>query len=96
MVYAMPTQSFNVVAQYALHTEQDINAELTAFIESAFRKNAAYKPTRVAHNSEFSISQLITECHEEFGQLKSIKFNIDDIHAQGWLPVLGTLEVKRV
>ena len=96
MVCAMPTQSFNVVAQCALHTEQDINAELTAFVESAFRKNAAYKPTRVAHNSEFSISQLISECHEEFEQLKSIKFNIDDIHAQNWLPVLGNLEVKRV
>ncbi|OCQ23371.1 hypothetical protein A7985_05365 [Pseudoalteromonas luteoviolacea] len=95
VVYAMPTQTLNVSVVYTLHTDSDIHSQITSFIESAFRKNAAYKPTRVTHNSVFSISQLISELHEEFEQLKSIRINIDDIHPQNWLPVLGSLEVNR-
>ncbi|MBQ4836776.1 baseplate J/gp47 family protein [Pseudoalteromonas luteoviolacea] len=95
IVYAMPTQTFNISVVYTLHTNSDIQSQLINFIESAFRKNAAYSPTRVNHNSVFSISQLISELHEEFEQLKSIRINIGDIQAQNWLPTLGNLEVTR-
>ncbi|MBB1368658.1 baseplate J/gp47 family protein [Pseudoalteromonas sp. SR44-5] len=97
MVYAMATTGFNITATYKLHdNSQAIQSDLTTFIQAAFRQNAAYAPTRVAHQTVFSISQLITECHEQFSQLKSIKFDIDDITSANWLPVLTSLTVNEV
>ncbi|MAD74990.1 MAG: hypothetical protein CML20_09405 [Rheinheimera sp.] len=96
MVYAMATTGFNVTATYKLHSQsEDIQSELTAFIQAAFRQNAAYAPTRVAHQSTFSISQLVAECHAQFSELQSIKFDIDDITAANWLPVLSSLTVTK-
>ena len=97
MVYAMATTGFDITVTYKLHTQSDsIKSELTTFIQAAFRQNGAYAPTRVAHQSAFSISQLIAECHEQFSELKSIKFDIDDITAANWLPVLTSLTVNEV
>ena len=97
MVYAIATTGFDTTVNYKLHQQSDnIKKELTTFIEAAFRKNAAYTPTRVAHKSTFSISQLIAECHEQFSELKSIKFDIDDITAGNWLPVLTSLTVNEI
>ncbi|KKK68172.1 hypothetical protein LCGC14_2946740, partial [marine sediment metagenome] len=97
MVYAMATTGFDITATYKLHPQSDsIQSELTTFIQAAFRQNAAYAPTRVAHQTVFSISQLITECHEQFSELQSIKFDIDDITAANWLPVLTSLTVNEV
>lgn len=97
MVYAMATTGFNVTATYKLHSQsEDIQSELTIFIQAAFRQNAAYAPTRVAHQSTFSISQLVAECHAQFSELQSIKFDIDDITAANWLPVLTSLTVNEV
>ncbi|TMS64006.1 baseplate J/gp47 family protein, partial [Pseudoalteromonas sp. S1691] len=64
IVYAMATTGFNVTATYKLHSQsEDIQSELTTFIQAAFRQNAAYAPTRVAHQCVFSVSQLVAECH---------------------------------
>jgi len=97
MVYAMATTGFDITATYKLHPQSSsIKSDLTTFIQAAFRQNAAYAPTRVAHQTVFSISQLIAECHEQFSELKSIKFDIDDITAANWLPVLTSLTVNEV
>ncbi len=97
MVYAMATTGFNITATYKLHDNSPaIQSDLTTFIQAAFRQNAAYALTRVAHQTVFSISQLITECHEQFSELKSIKFDIDDITAANWLPVLTSLTINEV
>ena len=97
MVYAMSTTGFNITVTYKLHPQSaSIQSELTTFIQAAFRQNAAYKPTRVVHQSTFSISQLIAQCHEQFNELKSIKFDTDDITAANWLPVLTSLTVTEV
>ena len=96
IVYAMATTGFNVTATYKLHSQsEDIQSELTAFIQAAFRQNAAYAPTRVAHQCVFSVSQLVAECHAQFSELQSIKFDIDDITAANWLPVLSSLTVTK-
>ena len=97
MVYAMATTGFDITATYKLHPQSaSIQNELETFIQAAFRQNAAYAPTRVAHQSMFSISQLIAECHKQFSELQSIKFDIDDITAANWLPVLTSLTVSEV
>jgi hypothetical protein len=92
----MATTGFNVTATYKLHSQsEDIQSELTTFIQAAFRQNAAYAPTRVAHQCVFSVSQLVAECHAQFSELQSIKFDIDDITAANWLPVLSSLTVTK-
>jgi len=97
MVYAMATTGFDITATYKLHPQSaSIQSKLETFIQAAFRQNAAYAPTRVAHHSVFSISQLVAECHEQFSELQSIKFDIDDITAANWLPVLESLTVTEV
>ena len=97
MVYAMATNGFDITATYKLHDNSHaIQVDLTTFIQAAFRQNAAYAPTRVTHQTVFSISQLITQCHEQFSELQSIKFDIDDITAANWLPVLTSLTVNEV
>ena len=94
-VYAMPTQNVDVTATYTLHAHnEEIKNELETFIRAAFRENDAYQPTRPEQYELFSFSLLKTELHQQFPGLKTIKFNIDEIDCQLWLPRLNSLAVS--
>jgi len=95
MVYAMPTNNYDLVAFYQLHdNSNDIGDDLNNFIRAAFRQNDVWQPTRTSHNSIFSISLLKTEMHNQFPELKTINFNVDDIESQLWLPQLNSLVMQ--
>ena len=94
MIYAMPSVASDITATYQLHPNSiDIKSDVDAFIRAAFRQNDVWQPTRTQHNSTFSISQLKTEMHNQFPELKTINFNIGDIDSGLWLPQLNSLVV---
>ena len=64
------------------------------FIRCAFRQNNDYNVTQVNAYSRFSISKLNEEMHEQFSELHSIIFNIDDIVSELEVPRLRNLNVK--
>lgn len=94
-VYAMPSNNVDITTIYQLHLNSvDIKSDLAAFIRAAFRQNDVWQPTRTQHNTTFSFSQLKTEIHNQFPELKTINFNINDIDIGLWLPQLNSLVVQ--
>jgi len=95
MVYTIPTQNQDITATYILHDNApDISADISNFINAAFRLNDSYQPSRPTPNTSFSMSLLKAELHIEFTELKSITFDIADIECGLWLPKLNNLVVQ--
>lgn len=92
-VFAISTQAQNITASYQQHPNtQNRSADIEQFIRAAFRQNAAYSNvTKCKPNQLFSFSQLATELHTQFSELKTIRFNNSDINAQFWLPTINSV-----
>lgn len=92
-VYAINYQPFDIVANYQQHPNTaDRRADIEQFIRAAFRQNAAYKHvTRCRPNTLFSFSQLASELHAEFRELKTIRFDNADINCELWLPAINSM-----
>ncbi|PAJ72265.1 hypothetical protein CJF42_22185 [Pseudoalteromonas sp. NBT06-2] len=96
LVFAMPTQNVDITATLIQHANTpDKKAEIEQFIKAAFRQNNAYQPTRCKPNDLFSFSQLKTELHNQFKEIKSIHFTNSDITSAVWLPVINNLVISR-
>ena len=91
-VFAMPTQSFDMTVTY--EASRDISSDISVFIRSVFRENAAYSPTRVMPNTAFSFSLLAAELHNEFPELTRVSFNQANLSTGFWLPKLNELVVQ--
>lgn len=95
LVFAMPTKNVDITATLIQHANTpDKKAEIEQFIKAAFRQNNAYQPTRCKPNDLFSFSQLKTELHNQFKEIKSINFTNADITSAVWLPVINNLVVN--
>lgn len=98
--FAMPDKKIDVSVTVYFEREQqpiDINQyvlNVEHFIRCAFRQNNDYQVTQVNAYSRFSISKLNEEMHEQFSELHSIVFNIDDIVSELEVPRLRNLHVK--
>ncbi|MEL0655754.1 baseplate J/gp47 family protein [Pseudoalteromonas issachenkonii] len=92
-VFAINKQPFDIAANYQQHPNtQNRSADIEQFIRAAFRQNAAYKSvTKCAPNELFSFSQLATELHIQFSELKTIRFENDDINCELWLPAISSM-----
>jgi len=92
-VFAINKQPFDIAANYQQHPNtQNRSADIEQFIRAAFRQNAAYKSvTKCAPNELFSFSQLATELHTQFSELKTIRFENDDINCELWLPAISSM-----
>ena len=95
-VFAINTQPQNIVANYQQHPNtQNRSADIEQFIRAAFRQNAAYKNvTKCKPNELFSFSQLATELHTQFSELKTIRFENADINCELWLPTINTVALN--
>lgn len=94
IVYAMPTQGFDIVVDIYYHANAiDVTDKIEAFIRAAFRENRVYEPTRVRPVSTFAFSVLDKEIHEQFSELSRIEYNLNHIEIGRWLPVLNSLTV---
>ena len=98
--FAMPDKKIDVSVTVYFERDQqpfDIDQYLMNvehFIRCAFRQNNDYNVTQVNAYSRFSISKLNEEMHEQFSELHSIVFNIDDIVSELEVPRLRNLNVK--
>ena len=98
--FAVPDKKIDIVVTLYFEREQqpiDINQyvlNVEHFIRCAFRQNNDYQVTQVNAYSRFSISKLNEEMHEQFSELHSIVFNIDDIVSELEVPRLRNLQVK--
>lgn len=98
--FAIPDKKIDIVVTVYFERDQqpfDIDQYLMNvehFIRCAFRQNNDYQVTQVNAYSRFSISKLSEELHEQFGELHSIVFNIDDIVSELEVPRLRNLHVK--
>ena len=92
-VFAINKQPFDITANYQQHPNtQNRSADIEQFIRAAFRQNAAYKSvTKCEPNELFSFSQLATELHTQFSELKTIRFENDDINCELWLPAISSM-----
>tara|TARA_B100001059_G_scaffold235487_1_gene281304 strand:+ start:316 stop:1467 length:1152 start_codon:yes stop_codon:yes gene_type:complete len=92
-VFAINTQPQNIVANYQQHPNtQKRSADIEQFIRAAFRQNAAYNNvTKCKPNQLFSFSQLASELHSQFNELKTIRFSNADIHCELWLPTVNSV-----
>ncbi|TMO43153.1 hypothetical protein CWC25_13170 [Pseudoalteromonas sp. S4389] len=97
-VFAISTQQVDVTASYQQHPNtQDRRAEIEQFIRAAFRENAAFaNVTRCKPNELFSFSQLASELHNQFAELKTIRFETSDIACELWLPTLNSVVLNHV
>lgn len=98
--FAMPDKKIDVAVTVYFERDQqpfDLDQYLMNvehFIRCAFRQNNDYQVTQVNAYSRFSISKLNEEMHEQFSELHSIIFNIDDIVSELEVPRLRNLNVK--
>lgn len=94
-VFAISTQPKNIVANYQQHPNtQNRSADIEQFIRAAFRQNAAYNNvTKCKPNQLFSFSQLASELHSQFSELKTIRFSNSDINCELWLPTVNSVEL---
>ena len=98
--FAMPDKKIDVsVTVYFERDQQPFDLDqylmnVEHFIRCAFRQNNDYNVTQVNAYSRFSISKLNEEMHEQFSELHSIVFNIDDIVSELEVPRLRNLQVK--
>lgn len=98
--FAIPDKKIDVVVTVYFERDQqpfDLDQYLMNvehFIRCAFRQNNDYNVTQVNAYSRFSISKLNEEMHEQFSELHSIVFNIDDIVSELEVPRLRNLQVK--
>lgn len=98
--FAMPDKKIDVSVTVYFERDQqpfDIDQYLMNvehFIRCAFRQNNDYQVTQVNAYSRFSISKLNEEMHEQFSELHSVVFNIDDIVSELEVPRLRNLHVK--
>lgn len=98
--FAIPDKKIDVsVTVYFERDQQPFDPDqylmnVEHFIRCAFRQNNDYQVTQVNAYSRFSISKLNEEMHEQFSELHSIVFNIDDIVSELEVPRLRNLNVK--
>lgn len=98
--FAMPDKKIDVsVTVYFERDQQPFDLDqylmnVEHFIRCAFRQNNDYNVTQVNAYSRFSISKLNEEMHEQFSELHSVVFNIDDIVSELEVPRLRNLNVK--
>jgi len=98
--FAMPDKKIDVsVTVYFERDQQPFDLDqylmnVEHFIRCAFRQNNDYNVTQVNAYSRFSISKLNEEMHEQFSELHSVVFNIDDIVNELEVPRLRNLHVK--
>lgn len=98
--FAIPDKKIDVsVTVYFERDQQPFDLDqylmnVEHFIRCAFRQNNDYQVTQVNAYSRFSISKLNEEMHEQFSELHSIVFNIDDIVSELEVPRLRNLNVK--
>lgn len=98
--FAMPDKKIDVsVTVYFERDQQPFDLDqylmnVEHFIRCAFRQNNDYNVTQVNAYSRFSISKLNEEMHEQFSELHSVVFNIDDIVSELEVPRLRNLHVK--
>ena len=92
-VFAIRTQLQNIEASYQQHPNtQNRSVDIEQFIRAAFRQNAAYSNvTKCKPNQLFSFSQLASELHSQFRELKTIRFNNADINCELWLPTINSV-----
>lgn len=98
--YALPDKKIDVAVTVYFERDQqpfDQTQYLTNvenFIRCAFRQNNDYSVTQVNAYSRFSISKLCEELHEQFNELHSIVFDLDDIVSELEVPRLRNLTVR--
>lgn len=98
--FAIPDKKIDVsVTVYFEREQQPVDVDqyllnVEHFIRCAFRQNNDYNVTQVNAYSRFSISKLNEEMHEQFSELHSVVFNIDDIVSELEVPRLRNLNVK--
>jgi uncharacterized phage protein gp47/JayE len=98
--FAMPEKRLNVDVKLYFKANQiplDIDnylIDVENFIRCAFRQNTNYDVTKVNAYSRFSISTLDSELHQEFNEIHSIVFNINDIVSGLEVPRLSTLKIS--
>lgn len=97
VVYQMPEQTrtlaVDVWHEAFLTTEQisQLQADVTNFINAAFRENQLYTPTLTQPYSRFSFSKLAQEIHDAFANVHSVDFSLADIVSELWVPRLTSL-----
>lgn len=98
-VYQMPEQTINLVATVWHEQGMDaagiaaLQANVTDFINAAFRENTEYTATLTLPYSRFSFSRLAQELHREFAEIHSVDFDLADIVTELWIPRLDSLTV---
>ncbi|WP_299002307.1 baseplate J/gp47 family protein [uncultured Shewanella sp.] len=87
-VFAVPLLSIDIEVSLLQHINtQDKRSDIEQFIRAAFRQNNDYQPTRCKPDELFSFSQLEAELHNEFSEIKSIKFANNNITPSLSLPL---------
>lgn len=99
-VFQMPEQTISLVAtvwheqgMYAADITA-LQANITDFINAAFRENSEYSPTLTLPYARFSFSRLGQELHREFAEIHSVDFDLADIVTALWIPRLTSLTVN--
>ncbi|MCL1123299.1 baseplate J/gp47 family protein [Shewanella surugensis] len=87
-VFAVPLSSIDIDVNLLQHINtQDKRSDIEQFIRAAFRQNNDYQPTRCKPDALFSFSQLEAELHNNFPEIKSIKFANNNIAPSLSLPL---------
>ncbi len=71
----------------------DLQANITDFVNAAFRENQSYTPTLTYPYARFSFSKLGQELHRQFEEVHSVDFSLPDIVTALWIPRLTSLTV---
>lgn len=99
IVFQMPEQNQTLTATVwvekflPVDEQAEIDAGVTDFINAAFRENQSYSPTLTYPYNRFSFSKLGEEIHQEFPDVHSVDFSLDDIVSELWVPRLTSLTV---
>lgn len=99
-VYQLPEQGMVLVVDVWHVANLDaaeiaqLLADVTDFVNAAFRENTLYAPTLTYPYDRFSFSRLDGELHGKFGGIDSVDFSLADIVSALWVPRLTSLTVN--
>lgn len=93
-VFAIPSQPQDITVEvWQQPNTEDIQESIENFIRCAFRENNGYEITKIMPKSVFSFSQLSSELHQQFPEIKTLNFTTNDINIGVWLPSINNLNV---
>lgn len=100
----LPETKHDLIADLIFYSSAHLNtekktlmvSEIENMIRCAFRENTAYDIQKTWPHSLFSMSVLTQEIHNQFTELESIVFSLDDIKSDLSVPRLNSLILNEV